>query len=378
MKVKMTRNAYPATNSSAGPQLLGCAWHDICLSSATPETLFDKVEQRVGEMNAVVVHQFIFGGHQHHDSIRERLAHVEWPVTWIYGHETASMPVIGTQVQVIVGGAVRRLEHNGRVYGSMYTDPDFAGTCCFLGGLEPPDASCSKNEQTRNVFESTESLLAQAGMTFDHVVRTWLYLDRIHDWYGEFNEARTDFFRQRNVLAGLVPASTAIGAVSPSRAPIQAAVVAMKPWNGAIPAVVVSSPLQCAATQYKSSFSRAVEIESLHARRLAVSGTASIDFDGGTLHVGDLDKQIAKTIEVLSALIASRKFVWEDVTRMTVYASSPAGLERFQSYWNQHGLPPVPFCLSEADICRPDLLFEIELDACQRGDEVSHCNVLNQ
>ena len=38
-----------------------------------------------------------------------------------------------------------------------------------------------------------------AGMSFGNVMRTWFYLDRILEWYHEFNHVRTAFFRERKV-----------------------------------------------------------------------------------------------------------------------------------------------------------------------------------
>ena len=70
-----------------------------------------------------------------------------------------------------------------------------------------------------------------------------------------------------------------------------------------MPAAAVPSPLQCPALDYGSSFSRAVELVAGDHRRLFVSGTASISPEGHTLHVGDVDAQVARTMEVVEAML---------------------------------------------------------------------------
>ena len=81
----------------------------------------------------------------------------------------------------------------------------------LVTGLRPRHPSAPRGAQARDVLEQMEDVLRPHGCDFSHVARTWFFLENILDWYGEFNAARTAFFRERHVFGGLVPASTGVG-----------------------------------------------------------------------------------------------------------------------------------------------------------------------
>ena len=96
-----------------------------------------------------------------------------------------------------------------------------------------------------------------------------------------------------------------------------------------------------------------------------VSGTASI-LPGSheVAHVGDIDAQIACTMRAVEAIYASRGMSWRDLTGALVYLKRG----EFRSAWERWlaGHPEFPRAHSraiEADVCRPEWLFEIESDA---------------
>ena len=125
----------------------------------------------------------------------------------------------------------------------------------------------------------------------------------------------------------------------------------------------VPSPLQSSATQYGSSFSRAVELELPDLRRLYISGTASIDEQGKTVFIGDTAGQVRQTMEVVQAILHSREMDWGDVTRSLVYFKRGTDAPLFEKHRQENGVPPFPAITVENDICRDELLFEIEVDA---------------
>jgi len=97
-------------------------------------------------------------------------------------------------------------------------------------------------------------------------------------------------------------------------------------------------------------------------RRLYVSGTASIAPEGHTIHVGNVDAQAAKTMEVIAAILASRGMDWTDVVRGIAYVRSAADLPVFARTCAALGLPAMPVVTINSTICRDDLLFELEVD----------------
>ena len=125
----------------------------------------------------------------------------------------------------------------------------------------------------------------------------------------------------------------------------------------------MASPLQCEATEYASSFSRAAEWRGAGRRHLYVSGTASIAEDGSSAHRGDVDRQIHLSIAVVEALLVSRGFQWSDVTRAVGYFRDGSNAPRLAPLLVARGMPAGALRTMPATICRDDLLFEIELDA---------------
>ena len=152
---------------------------------------------------------------------------------------------------------VRVLTRSGRPTAVTWSDDD--ADYCLQAGVLPPDLAAPRGEQAAAVFREMEGILAEAGMTFANVVRTWLYIDDVCDWYGEFNAARSAFFELRDVFNTFLPASTGIGCANLDGAAITAGAFSMKPKREGVRAEIVESPLQAPAMAYKSSFSRAAE-----------------------------------------------------------------------------------------------------------------------
>src|SRR3974390_3348081 len=68
-----------------------------------------------------------------------------------------------------------------------------------------------------------------------------------------------------------------------------------------------------------SSFSRALRLEFGDVVVLLISGTASIDEEGRTVHVGDFRAQQRRTYANITGLLASEGATWKDIVRTTCY-----------------------------------------------------------
>ncbi len=284
------------------------------------------------------------------------------PLTWV--QEAGAAPGLGgIHLRGVAGLPVQTVRLRGRPVGTLVRGPHALE--CTLSGLLPPDLTAPPAVQARATFEALEEALAQAEMDFSHVVRTWLFLDDILSWYGDFNRVRTAFFTERGVFDRFVPASTGIGTGNPLGAALVAGAYAVRPLTAGVTVTALPSPLQCPALEYGSSFSRAAEVVLPHLRRVLVSGTASIAPGGETTHVGDLAAQVARTCEVVAAILQSRELGWGEVTRATAYVRGPEGAEAFERYRQGTELAELPVVVAQAVICRGDLLFELEVDAVQ-------------
>ena len=115
----------------------------------------------------------------------------------------------------------------------------------------------------------------------------------------------------------------------------------------------------------KVSFVRGMRVELDNCIMLYISGTASVDEDGRSIHPGDLKAQTWRMFKNIKALLESEGADWHDIVRTTCYLADFRHYDEFNevrnAFYEEEGLDPVPAstCI-EARICRPDLLVETE------------------
>lgn len=115
-----------------------------------------------------------------------------------------------------------------------------------------------------------------------------------------------------------------------------------------------------------SSFARGIRFDPGETSMLLISGTASVDEAGLTVHAGDFRAQLWRTYRNISALLESEGATWHDIVRTTCYLRD---IERDYRDFNEVrtaffdwlGLDPLPASTGiQARLCREDLLVEIE------------------
>ena len=128
------------------------------------------------------------------------------------------------------------------------------------------------------------------------------------------------------------------------------------------------------AYAYGSAFSRGMRIDLNGLVILLISGTASIDDEGRTVHVGDLRAQTRRTFDNITALLASEGATWHDVVRTTCYLRDierdyKEFNEERTAFYQEQKLDPLPAATGiQVILCRPDLLVEIEAIAMFRRE----------
>ena len=121
-----------------------------------------------------------------------------------------------------------------------------------------------------------------------------------------------------------------------------------------------------------SSFSRGMRIDLNGLTILLISGTASIDEDGRSVHIGDFRAQTQRTFENITGLLRSEGATWKDIVRTSCYMRDidrdyEAFNEERTRFYQQQGLDPLPASTGiQAKLCRPELLIEIEAIAMFR------------
>ena len=127
-----------------------------------------------------------------------------------------------------------------------------------------------------------------------------------------------------------------------------------------------------------SSFSRGMRIDLNGLTILLISGTASIDEYGKSVHIGDFRAQMRRTLANITGLLNSEGCTWHDIVRTTCYLRDidrdyEAFNEERTAFYKEQGLDPLPASTGiEAKLCRPELLVEIEAIAMFRTDKASH------
>jgi 2-iminobutanoate/2-iminopropanoate deaminase len=129
------------------------------------------------------------------------------------------------------------------------------------------------------------------------------------------------------------------------------------------------------AYSYGSAFSRGLRIDLNGLTILLISGTASIDDRGDTVHVGDFRAQTRRTFQNIEGLLAAEGATWKDIVRTTCYLRDierdyKAFNEERSAFYREQGLDPLPASTGiQAILCRPDLLIEIEAIAMFRTNK---------
>ncbi len=124
-----------------------------------------------------------------------------------------------------------------------------------------------------------------------------------------------------------------------------------------------------------SSFSRGMRIDLNGLTILLISGTASIDEFGKSVHIGDFRAQMRRTLDNITGLLESEGCTWHDIVRTSCYLRDidrdyEAFNEERTAFFKAQGLDPLPASTGiEAKLCRPELLVEIEAIAMFRTEK---------
>jgi len=260
----------------------------------------------------------------------------------------------------------------------------------------PEAGNRSVYEDSRDVLEAVCRSFGSVKVRFDQVIRTWFYLGGIVEndgpvqRYKELNRARTDFFRDIHFLNGrtpsgrngqVYPASTGIGT---SGRGIVLSAIALVSDRSDIRAVPLENPRQTAAYDYAASyspqspkFSRAMALTCGTYTTIFISGTASITHSQ-TRHAGDVVKQTEETLENIAALIAEENLAMHGLPGLgtslaslgfaRVYIKRPEDYAAVRATCEKR-LGMLPTIYAVADVCRPELLVEIEGVAFSRLGE---------
>jgi len=259
----------------------------------------------------------------------------------------------------------------------------------YCAGITPAAPSKGVFDQTSNTLQQMRAALDLAGSRFEHVLKTWFYLGGITQpeagtyRYEELNRARTDFYRDipfcssllpQNVPQMAYPSSTGIGMAGTG---LVASCLSLETRRKDVFLLPLENPLQTPAYAYKPSYSNSMESPKF-SRAMAlvlgghvttwISGTASI-VNSESRYLRDVEKQTEQTIDNIEKLISPENFAahgvqiarasLHDLVTLRVYIKRPEYYARVKAICERR-FGPVPTVYTVADICRPELLVEVE------------------
>lgn len=217
--------------------------------------------------------------------------------------------------------------------------------------------------QTKTIFDSLNSLIERNGMTLlDNGIRTWVYVRDLDNHYKEMASARRECFAERGLTEKTrYLASTGILGMTYSPEKI-VSVDSLSVGGLAAGQIVRMEALSHLGPtiRYGVTFERGLRIRFGDRSHLYVSGTASIDSQGEVLHEGDAGLQTRRAIANVRALLEAQSATVDDLAYVIVYVRNAHDRQAVREVLDQELGEGIPLVFTEAAICRPAWLMELE------------------
>ncbi len=351
-------------------------------SRGTVENIYEKIASVLSDTGMEIVHERIFGSLSVSGEVldarksvqREGGFFLNAAPTYIEGH-----PPWGEGMAGMIVHAVSRIPQseiwtirNGETpcgRGWKRNDATFLLLQNIHGLEKGPETINTPPIQTWRMIERAERILDGQGASYRDVARTWFYLSRILDWYDDFNRVRSDKYRSFELMPGpgkeeiLLPASTGIsGDNIHGAAAVLDLLAVIKGEDTDLTVRQLTNTRQKDAVRYGSAFSRGALILSPNFSSVQVSGTAAIDEQGKSLYPDDIRSQIDCTLDTIEALLEPVDAGLEDISAASVFVKNSEDAAVFQDRVARLGIDPFPGVTVVADICRSELLFEIDAE----------------
>ncbi|MGM9796223.1 MAG: endoribonuclease L-PSP [Parabacteroides sp.] len=242
------------------------------------------------------------------------------------------------------------------------------GRFLFTGGFRGEDLTQTTEQQAEQAFQHLEETLRETGFPPDSILRQWNYIEGITAFadtdqhYQAFNNVRSAHYGQTQWPTGY-PAATGIGthfggvSIAVDAALLTASDAYVTPIDNRlqVAAHAYSGEVLEVANQRKSTpkFERAKRLTCGKEELIYVSGTAAIRGEGSLKQAG-LARQLEVTMENIKELIGSAPLVY-----LRVYLKNPADYAEAACLLAKYALA-IPITFMWADVCREELLIEIE------------------
>jgi enamine deaminase RidA (YjgF/YER057c/UK114 family) len=345
--------------------------------SSAAGDIYARIARTLSDTKMQIVQERIFGSiagrkdilFARRSAMRECGIPSDGPLTYIEGKPAWGEGLAGVIIRAVSAELpVTPILRDGSQCGRKWSES--GAEFLILQNMHSRSTSAAPAAQAGDMIEQADSILKAIDFSFHNVQRTWFYLSDILGWYGPFNQARSNLYSRFGIMPGpddntrRLPASTGVSGENPEGSAGAMDLFAIKTEPGSIVSTTrLTNPVQNEAPTYGSAFSRAVVVRQSDCSLIEVSGTAAIDTAGKSLYPGDIDAQIVCTLDKIEALIAQEKAGLSDICAATVFVKKPEFFARFWKLAGERGLSDLPCVCVVSDICREELLFEIDAEA---------------
>lgn len=223
-------------------------------------------------------------------------------------------------------------------------------------------------QQTREAFKRHVALLDKYGLTLkDNCCRTWLFVRDIDRHYASVVKGRNDLFAEEGLTTEThFIASTGIGGYGDNREAVVGVDFFSVDTEGDADVKYLKAPEYLNATsEYGVAFERGTALTMMGTRYFFISGTASIDKYGKCLYLHDVQAQTERLFLNIGKLLENGGATLADVDYLIVYVRDIADFAWVKNYMEAHFLK-VPYLITEARVCRPEWLVEVECIASKK------------
>lgn len=344
--------------------------------------------------NDIVTRLIFFGKPRNNEEYSSRLAVIREKVKEKFGDAcpavsyVAQRPLVGELVLEVyrVGadfeGKIEYCDYKGIHYLRIEDDEHRE---LVIGSLQGKNLNARILQQSDEVFTDLGELLEKEECNIHSITRQWNYIERItafhgdHQHYQDFNDSRSHFYARTEWPQGY-PAATGIGTQLGGVLVDVNAIVPKLPYFRCVP---LDNALQVAAHAYSQEvllgtedrvfkekttpkFERAKAVVGAERGLVYISGTAAIRGEQSLTDVGIL-VQTGTTMENINYLISEENLKKAGITpegacqleMLRVYLKNPEDVTAVKVYM-EHLFTKVPISYLLADVCRDELLIEIE------------------
>jgi len=365
---------------------------------------YSQIAELLSNRELEIVHERVFGNletEQIVKDVRRNLFHkygipYDTAVTYIEGNPPWGKGLAGVIIRAVASGEnhdrIRTIRDNDIPVGRGWQRKGsrFLILQNMQGVRDDSSLLNTRPLQTQRMIEHANRILCEQGASYSDVFRTWIYLSHINEWYREFNHARNYTYDRFGITPSsdnndkMLPASTGIEGRSRTGAACTMDLIALispplmggdqgegerqsaycdSALNKSKPLIKrLSNPHQIEPFHYYSAFSRGILIQESDVLSIQVSGTAAIDEHGASLYPGDIRSQIACTLEKIEALIGQEGANLNDICAATAFVKRSEHAAIFSEISTKRGLNELAVVCVVADICREELLFEMDAE----------------